>query len=483
MRVAVIGAGWAGLAAAVEATRLGCQVVVFERAPVVGGRARRVHWRLGEQHIPIDNGQHVLIGAYSETLAFMERVGIEERSVLERFTLRIEYLDGPAIRAPRWPAPLHLAAALLGARSLRWRARLSALRFAGWARMRGWRLDADCTVEQLLRSHGSDRDAAELLWQPLCVAALNTPIEQASAQVFLNVLRDSLGAARQASDLLVPRTDLSAVLPDAASEWLSRRGAQVQVRRGVRRLERVPASGGDERPAWRLRGAGADLPLAADCPLSASDGPQPVSNGAPFDAVIVATSPHDAAALLATAVGRTVPNGNSGLDAAAHTIRLLEALRPSPIVTVWMLLPDGAHWDRPMWALRTDRPDSPAHWLFARDRQSDGRRLLAAVISAHAGLRDDAALAKAVLMQLRRELASWTARPAELVPDDAPMKIVTERRATFLCTPSLVRPGHQTGLPSVFLAGDYTDSPYPGTLETAIRSGLAAAQAAATIPR
>lgn len=470
MRVAVIGAGWAGLAAAVEATRLGCRVVVFERAPAVGGRARRVHWLIGQQRISIDNGQHVLIGAYDETLALMRRVGVDERSVLDRFTLRIEYLDGPTIRAPRWPAPLHLAAALLGARSLPWRTRLSALRFAGWARAHGWRLDADCTVDELFRRRRADRDAVTLLWQPLCVAALNTPIEQASARVFLNVLRDSLGATRQASDLLVPRTDLSALLPDAACDWLASRGARLQVRTSVRRLERVWGSGsGHGHPAWRLQ-------HTRDDPLSAGDDEW-------FDAVIVATSPRDAAALLATTADTADPHGCGELDAAAHTVRLLEALQPSPIVTAWMLLPDGAHWDRALWALRTDRPESPAHWLFARDRQPDGRRLLAAVISAHAGPRDDEALARGVLMQLRRELSSSRTTASEVVPDDAPVKIVTERHATFLCTPALARPGHQTGLPAVLLAGDYTHSPYPGTLETAVRSGLAAARAAATATR
>lgn len=462
MRVAVVGAGWAGLAAAVESTARGHAVTLFERAPTLGGRARRVHWSIGGQRVPIDNGQHILIGAYRETLALMARLEVDASAALQRLPLRIEYADGPSIRAPRWPAPLHLAAALLGARGLRWRTRVQALSFSAWARARGWRLDADCTVRALLRARGMDAEAVALLWAPLCLAALNTPIEQASAQVFLNVLRDSLGAARADSDLLLPRTDLSAVLPDAAGRWLPQRGASVRV--GA--AGAIDAIAPDGPAGWRLRAGQA---------------------WHRFDAVVLATGPRDAAGLLGRAIDASV--GVAGADArggaAWGSLQALRALEPSAIATAWMLLPDGTHWRRPMHALRADRPDSPAQWLFVREaRPVDDRRLVGAVLSAPAvDALDRDVLRARLLAQVGREFAARARQPAARVaPADSPVKIVVEREATFLCTPALRRPPLSTGLPRLWLAGDYTDGPYPGTLESAVRSGLAVAGAIGSRP-
>ena len=475
MRVAVIGAGWAGLAAAVEACARGHAVTLLERAPEPGGRARRVDWMVDGERIAIDNGQHILIGAYRDTLALMARVGVRESAVLDRLPLSIEYADGPSIRAPRWPAPLHLAAALLGARGLTWRARRHALAFAASARWHGWRLAADCTVEAMLAARGMDAEAVALLWAPLCLAALNTPIERASAQVFLNVLRDSVGAARADSDLLLPRADLSAVLPQAACAWLSRRGADVRLG-AAGNVEAIEAG----EAGWRVCAGGA---------------------WRAFDAVVIAGGPRAAARLLGQAIesrsgGQTRPasprpgeratdrvrtRGGTPIDArAVESLQRLQSLESSAITTAWLLLPDGAHWRQPMRALRADRPDSPAQWLFARRARSrSGLRLASAVLSAHAAASTDrAALAVQVLAQIGRELGARSHRPPEsIAPPASPVRIIVEREATFLCTPNLRRPGQSTGLAGLWLAGDYVDGPYPGTLESAVRSGLAAARA------
>jgi predicted NAD/FAD-binding protein len=144
-RVAVIGGGWAGLAAAVEATRLGHSVTVFEMAAQLGGRARQVDF--GDA--VLDNGQHILIGAYSQTLALMQLVGVDIDTALLRTPLRITYPDGNGLQLKAGPAILAFASAVLRSPGWRWRDKQALLITAtAWA-VRGFRCDESLTVAQL----------------------------------------------------------------------------------------------------------------------------------------------------------------------------------------------------------------------------------------------------------------------------------------------------------------------------------------------
>ena len=201
--VAVIGAGWAGCAAAVELTRRGAKVILLEASRTMGGRARRVE----HQGAMLDNGQHILLGAYSDTLHIMQTVGLRPSEALLRLPLQMRYTansDGMDLRAPRLPAPLHMAWAVLRAKGLTIADKLALARFSSAARWMQWQLHTDCTVTELLERFDQTERQIRLMWRPLCIAALNTPPERASAAVFLNVLRDSLGAHRSASDMLSP---------------------------------------------------------------------------------------------------------------------------------------------------------------------------------------------------------------------------------------------------------------------------------------
>jgi squalene-associated FAD-dependent desaturase len=229
--VAVVGAGYAGMAAAVTLARRGVPVTVFESGPVPGGRARRVT----TEGRALDNGQHILVGAYGTLFSLMHEVGVPADAVL-RIPLELRYADGFALRAFYFPAPLGLLAGLLAARGLPWRERIGAVRFMRALRRQAFRLEEDCSVSQLLEEHQQHGRIGHYVWRPLCVSALNTPPEQASARVFLTVLRDTLGGDAQASDLILPCVDLSRLFPEPAAEWLRAKGGELRCETPVRDL-------------------------------------------------------------------------------------------------------------------------------------------------------------------------------------------------------------------------------------------------------
>jgi squalene-associated FAD-dependent desaturase len=431
-RVAVVGGGWAGCAAAVALLDAGCDVTLFEAARTLGGRARAIetNGRL------LDNGQHIMLGAYADTLRLMRRVGVEPKQALLRLPLQMRYpaLDaGMDFVAPRLPAPLHTLVALLRARGLDRADKLALARFMTTARWMGWQLHTDCSVADLLVRYDQTERLTRLMWRPLCLAALNTPPERASAQVFLAVLRDSLGAKRAASDMLIPRVLLDALLPQAARRYLESRGAVVHTRR---RIDALGPDGG----TWILR-AGADAQT--------------------FDAVVLAAPPWQAAALLRP------------LDGTADIAARLDALDYEPIATVYLQYAAGVRLPLPFCAL-ADMP-SENRWgqfVFDRGQLDPGQDGLLAVVISGADPAADIgqdALAASVAAQL----AAAFAQPALASPQWT--RVITEKRATFACSPALDRPANATALTGLALAGDYTACEYPATLEAAVRSGVAAA--------
>ena len=432
-RVAVVGGGWAGCAAAVALLDAGCAVTLFEAARTLGGRARAIE----TDGRTLDNGQHIMLGANADTLRLMRRVGVDPAQALLRLPLQMRYPAADAgmdFVAPRLPAPLHMLVALLRARGLDRADKLALARFTTSARWMDWQLNDDCSVAVLLERFDQTERLIRLMWRPLCLAALNTAPEHASAQVFLAVLRDSLGAKRAASDMLIPRVLLDAAFPAAARRRLESRGAAVHT--GCR-IDALGPDGG----TWCLR-AGADVH--------------------PVDALVLAAPPWQAAALLRP------------LDGAAATVAQLDAFAYEPIATVYLQYGSEVRLPMPFCALA----DAPAagrwgQFVFDRGQLDAGQAgLLAVVISgadAAAAVGQDA-LAQAVAAQL----ATAFGMPALGRPHWT--RTITEKRATFACTPGLARPANDVGLPGLALAGDYTAGDYPATLESAVRSGLAAAR-------
>ena len=191
MKVAVVGAGWAGMAAAVAATLKGHHATVFEASRAVGGRARALESTLPDgTPVTLDNGQHILIGAYSETLRLMRLVGMAPEKVLLRSPLNLLFSDGMGLALPRWPSPLDALGGMLMACGWSWSDKVSLLKAAiGW-QLHGFTCPPHTTVADLCAP--LTPRVRETLIDPLCVSALNTPASRASGQVFLRVLKDSL---------------------------------------------------------------------------------------------------------------------------------------------------------------------------------------------------------------------------------------------------------------------------------------------------
>lgn len=423
MRVAVIGAGWAGCAAAVEATRLGYQVTLFETTRIAGGRARRVGATVRGEPVALDNGQHILIGAYAETLRLMRDLGVNTDAALLRVPLTLQFPDGSGLKLPQLPAPFDALAGIIMARGWSLVDKLSMLKVAvGW-QLKKFQCGPGESVADLCR--GLSPGAMASLIEPLCVSALNTPADRASGQVFLRVMRDALFSESGGSNLLLPLTDLSALLPDAALAWLAAQG-------GTPRLgERVQS----------VAQAGSGWVVTTDV-------------SAAFDCVVLACPPHEAARLVE---GSGVP--------APDWLARANSLQYEALTTVYAWAPE-ARLEQPMLALPMSAGE-PAQFVFDRGQLGGPAGLLAFVISASTG--DSATLTAQVLTQAKAQLWHLGMGPLETV------QTIVEKRATFACTPGLLRPGAEVA-PGLYACGDYIAGPYPATLEGAVRSGLEAAR-------
>ena len=420
-KIAVIGAGWAGLSAAIALQQQGRQVTVFEAAPQAGGRARTVRWQSGGQTLEIDNGQHILIGAYQHSLRLMAALGVDLAQGLERLPFGLPLIDGWKMRAPRWPAPFHLIGALLGsgyAFKQRWQMIQLGLRL-----LRGLR-GPGLSVQQWLG------DLSGPVWleliAPLCIAALNTPPADACAWRFAQVLRQTLLGGSRAADFLVPRTSLSRLFADAAMQYLNAAKVDVRLSTAVRSIN-ATATG-------------------------------VIVAGENFDQVVVATSPHVA----------------GGLVGQASLQQRLDQLHYEPIATAYLRLdpakkfmPHAVMIALPAQAINGLDP-AWGDWLFSRQLTSDDGStapVLAVVTSA----------ARAALTMPRE---AWLDRiTAQLrgiwpqLPGVMDRTLIVEKRATFSCRPHAAGVGNHTNHPRVWLAGDYTEAALPATLEAAVISG------------
>jgi hydroxysqualene dehydroxylase len=421
--IAVIGAGWAGLSAAVRLAQRGVAATVFEAAPQPGGRARTVRWRSGGDTLEIDNGQHILIGAYRQSLAMMQTVGVDLDAALQTMPFGLPQPGGWKLKAANAPAPFHLVGALL--RSGYAGPERRQLMTLGLRVLRGIRQPGPTVQEWLGDLRGPVWD--EMI-EPLCVAALNTPATDACAFRFCFALRQALLGRASASRFLIPLASLSQLFAGHAMQWLEAAGVAVQLNTPVKAL------------------------VARDDCVFVGD--------RRFDAAIVATSPHVAGGLV---------------NQAALQTRLAD-LRYEPIATCTLRLDPSTPFSTmaPMLALPPAAADTPAgHWLFHRmlPMENGGAAPALAVVTSAARLalampRDE--WVAAIIAQVRRV---WPQ-----LPEITDRMLIVEKRATFSCVPHAGGIAQRTAHPRIFLAGDYTEAHLPATLEAAVISGKRAAE-------
>jgi squalene-associated FAD-dependent desaturase len=393
-RVAVVGGGLAGLAAALQCADAGAEVTLYEARPRLGGATYSV--RRGDRWI--DNGQHVVLRCCTEYLAFLRRLGVDELVPIQprlRIPILREGRPPVLLRRGALPPPLHLAPTLLRNGLLRPRDRVAAARAAAALRKldpSDPALDAQ-TFGAWLRARGQTPEAVRYLWDLIALPTLNLRADEASLALAVKVFRTGLLDSADACDIGIPAVPLQRLHGDAGLAALEAAGGRVAVRTPVRTVRR---SGEEVR--LELEGEQAQA-----------------------DAVIAAVPHHAVSALVPAAA----------LDPA------LQELGASPIVNLHV------HYDRPV----LDEPfaaavDSPVQWIFDRTRPAGVATGQLVVVSLSSAVR--------------------------------------EPRATFRAVPGTgrLRPGPQSRVRGVYLAGAWTDTGWPATMESAVRSGVAAARAA-----
>lgn len=452
-RVIVVGGGWAGLTTAVELVRHDVPVTLLESAKQLGGRARRVPFentvvnqdigahdidtfstdKISATKISVDNGQHLLIGAYDSTLSALRTVGVSEDTVLkrEKLMLNMRRIDNRNVKivTGRLPAPLHLAWGLLLASGLSMADRILALQFCRVMQKSNFKIPTDISCLELFNQYRQPNNVVKVLWEPLCLATLNTPIDTASAAIYLRVLREAFSNTRSESDLLFTRVDLGSIYPDHAMDYIEKHGGNVRLGQRVINLTIENK---------QLKG------------IKLQDGEIEAQQ-------IVLATPHFATRKLL-----------ASHSMFADLTEQLEQLGTQPIVTVYLQYPQ----DIKLSGVMTGLVDTTAQWIF--DRRIYGQPGLMAVIISSSGPHmelDNDKLGDKIQNEIAAFFPNW--------PKPLTRMVIREKRATFSCVTDSnnYRPGVKTDLPGLWLAGDYTNTGLPATLESAVRSGKRCAKA------
>lgn len=443
--VVIVGAGWAGLAAAVELTRQGHLVHIYESAKQVGGRARRVSFNNNSsKNKNVDNGQHLLIGAYTECLRLFNIVGIDTKLKLKRLPLLLTVIDKSNITlklsAPALPAPLHLLYALLTAQGLNFKQRFSAIYLGLYLKFINYQLKQDISVKTLLQKTNQPEILIRQLWEPLCLATMNTPISTASANVFMRVFKDAFTKKTKDADLLLPGLDLSGLFPEAAIAYIEKNGGKVHLKSRVEKID-------------------IDRENLTSITIKSNGELKSITT----NNAIIATAPQNLNKLLHAS------------NVLMKTQEKLNQFHYEPIVTVYLQYPDDIKLSQSMIGLS----NTLSQWVFDRGSFTLQKGLISVVISSkntdHPTLADHMSMDDDTLARtIHNEISVLFSTKPHLLSSF----VIREKRATFACVVNIntIRPNNKTSIAGLVLAGDYTNTHYPATLEGAVRSGVTAAK-------
>ncbi|MCI0663574.1 MAG: hydroxysqualene dehydroxylase HpnE [Acidobacteria bacterium] len=437
-RVVIIGGGFAGLSAGVDLAEQGWRVLVLEKRGFLGGRAYSfIDKTTGDS---IDNGQHLLMGCYHHTLRFLEKIGSISRLKMQlnpQVDFLLEEANGyvrqASFKCPRLPAPLHLLAGLAGLETIDWRERLLALRVGLALRRvhtRGTKL-ADTTVREWLNNLGQPERMQRRFWDVIALATLNESPERASADMFARVLDQAFLRARRDSLLIVSQVPLSELYTEQARNFIEARGGEVRLNSDVLKIE---------------------FDGSRVCNLTLRSG-ETIEVGAVISAV-----PYYSLRRLLT----------DDVVNSSDCFRSLEQFRSSPIVSI------NLWYSEPITDLEfVGLLDSPIEWVFNKNAIAGvtgiKRQHLALVISGAHGVaqRPNNELLRMAVSTIERFFPA--ARRRQLIHS----LVVREQDATLSHTigTARMRPPQKTNFSNFYLAGDWTDTGLPATIEGAVWSG------------
>jgi squalene-associated FAD-dependent desaturase len=370
-----------------------------------------------------------MLGAYSETLKLLASIGVQERDAFMRVPLTLDVRAGNRtafkLSTPSFlPAPLNQLVGFLSCSGLSFSERIAVIQFMLRLKKSNYQLASDIALADFLQQNQQSSNVITLLWEPLCLAALNTPIKIASSQVFLNVLKDTF-KSKNSADFLLPKHDLSQLFAQPIERYLKQNNGNILLNQRVKSI----------------------TPNANSFTVSAKEGVFEASH------VIIAMSP---------VRFRNVITDLPKLDSIA---KQTESYEYQPIYTIYLQYARDATLTTPMLGLA----GSLSQYVFDRGILCGQHGLMAVIISAegeHQKLTQDE-----LALKVAQELQA--AFPQLIKP--LWHKVIAEKRATFSCKVDLPRPAHVTPYPDLYLAGDYTYADYPATIEGAVRSGVTCA--------
>ena len=427
--VIVIGGGMAGMAAAASLAERNIKVTLLEAAAHLGGRARSVAIEHNSQVTQLDNGQHIALGAYRETLKLLATIGVQEKDAFLRTPLNLELRDGrqTAFKLSTnsyLSAPINQLISFLSCQGLQWHERITVIRFMLRLKKTNYLINHDEPLAEFLQKNQQSSNTIAFLWEPLCLAALNTPIKIASSKVFLNVLKDTF-KSKHNSDFLLPKLDLSQLFSQPIARYVAANQGKVILNQRVKSV--TPSNNG-----YKI--------TTKEKSFEASH-------------VIIAMSP----VRLRNVIG-DLPKLN-------FIAEQTDSYSYQPIYTIYLQYARDATLPKPMLGL----VGGVSQWVFDRGVLCGQSGLMAVIISTqgkHQQYTHDT-LALRVAQELR-DAFPHLAKPFW-------HKVIAEKRATFSCNVNLPRPANSTLYPNLFIAGDYTYADYPATIEGAVRSGVTAA--------
>jgi len=431
-KILIIGGGVAGLSAAVQAIEQGLQPVIIEKNRYLGGRVRS--FVTGDLQRTIDNGQHVLSSAYEKTRWLLKKIGSLDKVYFQK-NFETQFVRAPAellhFRAAFLPPPFHFFYPL-------WRNQaFTQIQFKDFwnfwqqSRLLSPALLKELTISQWLDRCGQGEKIRELLWKPLSLSILNTPPESGSAYLLQQAVQRSFFGSRKASGLGIPRAWLSEIFADPAEKYIRQAGGEIHLLEAVQTIKPLP-----------------------------NDSIQLITPKNSFVAehVIAAIPPFSLYEILE----------NSPLPELNDLKVKLEQFNYHPIMTINIFCRQPLRFTFPISGV-----SSPVQWIFAHPHSGEDHGYALVVSAADEWLdRSREEVMEMIETEIRRLLGVDLQKENQLLC----YKIIKEKRATIAQTPlSLtLRPETSTALKNFILAGDWTNTGLPATIEGAIQSGITA---------